>query len=58
MCFIVHGPQNEKTRVQITDNELLQLFSKTQELADDQKKTVADLLSALLLKASLTKQLV
>ncbi|MGK0489556.1 MAG: hypothetical protein ACJAXB_002756 [Candidatus Endobugula sp.] len=55
MCFIVHGPQNEKARVQITDNELLQLFSKTQDLADDQKKTVADLLSALLLKASLTE---
>lgn len=55
---LVHGPQNEKARVQITDNELLQLFNKTQELADDQKKTVADLLSAFLLKASLTKQLV
>lgn len=55
---LVHGPQNEKARVQITDNELLQLFSITQELADDQKKTVADLLSAFLLKANLTKQLV
>lgn len=54
---LVHGPQNEKARVQITDNELLQLFSKTQELADDQKKTVADLLSAFLLKANLAKQL-
>ena len=54
---LVHGHQNEKARVQITDNELLQLFSKTQELADDQKKTVADLLSAFLLKADLTKQL-
>jgi hypothetical protein len=57
MCFIFYGPQNEKARVQITDNELLQLLSKTQDLADDQKKTVADLLSAFLLKANLSKQL-
>ena len=57
MRFTVHGTKNEKARVHITDNELLQLFNKTQELADDQKKTVADLLSAFLLKASLTKQL-
>lgn len=54
---LVHGPQNGKAHVQIADNELLQLFSKTQDLADDQKKTVVDLLSAFLLKASLTEQL-
>jgi hypothetical protein len=57
MCFITHGPQNEKARVQVTDNELLLLFSKTPDLADDQKKTVPDLLSAFLLEANLTKQL-
>ena len=28
MYFIVHGPNNEKARVQITYNELLQLLSK------------------------------
>lgn len=54
---VVCGTRTGKTRIQITDNELLQFFSKTQDLADDQKKTVADLLSAFLLKASLTEQL-
>ena len=54
---LVYGRQNEKARIQITDNELLNLFNKTQSLNDDQKKTVVDLLSAFLLKANLTKQL-
>ncbi len=43
---MVYGQQNEKARVRIADNELLNLFNKTQELPDDQKKTVKDLLSA------------
>ena len=55
---LVYGRQNEKARIQISDNELLSLFNKTQSLNDDQKKTVVDLLSAFLLKANLTKQLV
>ena len=54
---LVYGKQNEKARIQISDNELLSLFNKTQSLNDDQKKTVVDLLSAFLLKANLTKQL-
>lgn len=54
---LVYGRQNEKARIQISDNELLSLFNKTQSLNDDQKKTVVDLLSAFLLKANLTKQL-
>ena len=54
---LVYGQQNEKARVSIADNELLNLFNKTQYLPDDQKKTVMDLLSAFLLKANLTKQL-
>jgi len=54
---MVYGEQNEKARVRITDNELLNLFNKTQDLADDQKKTVMDLLSAFLLKSNLTQQL-
>lgn len=33
------------------------LFNKTQELSDDQKKTVMDLLSAFLLKSNLKQQL-
>ncbi len=54
---MVYGQQNEKARTHIVDNELLSLFNKTQQLSDDQKKTVVDLLSAFLLKANLTQQL-
>jgi len=54
---MVYGQQNEKARTHITDNELLSLFNKTQQLSEDQKKTVMDLLSAFLLKANLTQQL-
>jgi len=55
---LVYGHQNEKARLHLTDNELLGLFNKTQQLPDDQKKTVMDLLSAFLLKANLKQQLV
>lgn len=55
---LVYGQQNEKARVRIADNELLNLFNKTQELPDDQKKTVKDLLSAFLLKSNLKQQLI
>jgi hypothetical protein len=54
---LVYGQQNEKVRHQLSDNELLSLFNKTQQLSDDQKKTVKDVLSAFLLKANLTQQL-
>ena len=54
---MVYGQQNEKARIRIADNELLSLFNKTQQLPDDQKKTVVDLLSAFLLKANLKQQL-
>jgi len=54
---MVYGQQNEKARIQIADNELLNLFNKTQNLPDDQKKTVIELLSAFLLKANLKQQL-
>lgn len=36
---LVYGQQNEKARVRIADNELLNLFKKTQDLPDDQKNT-------------------
>ena len=54
---MVYGQQNEKARIRIADNELLSLFNKTQQLPDDQKKTVVDLLSAFLLKSNLKQQL-
>ena len=50
---MVYGQQNEKARICIVDNELLNLFNKTQQLPDDQKKTMVDLLSAFLLKSNL-----
>lgn len=55
---LVYGQQNEKARVRLADNELLNLFNKTQDLPDDQKKTVKDLLSAFLLKSNLRQQLI
>ena len=55
---LVYGQQNEKARVRIADNELLNLFNKTQDLPDDQKKTVKDLLSAFLLKSNLRQQFI
>jgi len=54
---LVYGQQNEKARIRVADNELLNLFNKTQDLSDDQKKYVMDLLSAFLLKSNLKQQL-
>lgn len=55
---LVYGQQNEKDRIKIADNELLNLFNKTQDLSDDQKKIVMDLLSTFLLKSNLKQQLI
>lgn len=54
---LVHGQPHEQALARITDTELLSLFSKTQQLPEDQKQTVIDLLSAFLLKANLKQQL-
>ena len=54
---MVYGTQNEKARLRIADNELLNLFNKTQQLPQNQKNTVIELLSAFLLKANLKQQL-
>ena len=54
---MVYGQQNEKARSHIVDNKLLNLFNKTQQLPEDQKKTVMDLMSAFLLKANLRQEL-
>lgn len=54
---MVYGQSDKKARVQIKDHELLKLFNKTQQLNEDQQKTVKDLLSAFLLKADLTQKL-
>ena len=54
---LVYGQLNEKALIHIANNELDNLFNKTQELSDDQKKTVMDLLSAFSLKSKLKQQL-
>lgn len=52
---LVYGEQKANTR--ISDDELLNLFTKTALLPEKQKETVKDLLSAFLLKSNLTQQL-
>lgn len=54
---LVHGPQEQRANAQISDQELLSLFSKAQQLNNDQKATVSELLSAFLFKAGIAKQL-
>ncbi|GLR19575.1 hypothetical protein GCM10007940_41910 [Portibacter lacus] len=54
---LVYGEQNEKAKNQISDNELLNLFNKAQDLDDDLKKSVIDFLDAFILKQGLRKQL-
>ncbi|WP_438712363.1 helix-turn-helix domain-containing protein [Aquimarina muelleri] len=52
---LVYG--DNKANTEISDNNLLLLFNKTQSLDDKQKSTVIELLEAFLLSASLKKQL-
>jgi transcriptional regulator with XRE-family HTH domain len=52
---LVYGKQKADNK--ISDDELLNLFSKTALLPEKQKNTVKDLLSAFLLKSNLTQQL-
>jgi len=52
---LVYG--NNKAENIIKDNELLNLFVKTQDLTDGQKTTVKDLLEAFIFKTNLKKEL-
>lgn len=52
---LVYG--NNKADDTIHDDQLLNLFTKTQYLSESQKSTVKDLLEAFILKTSLQKQL-
>ena len=54
---LVHGPQDQRANNQISDQELLLLFSKAQQLDNEQKATVSQLLDAFLFKAGIAKQL-
>ena len=49
------GDKMKKPASKVSDNELLHLFNKTQDLDDDLKKSVIDFLDAFLLKQGLKK---
>ena len=53
---LVYG--NNKADVLLKDSQLLNLFTKTQNLPDNQKSTVKDLLEAFILKTNLQQQLI
>ncbi|NOQ72498.1 MAG: helix-turn-helix domain-containing protein [Crocinitomix sp.] len=52
---LVYG--NDKADLLLEDSQLLNLFTKTQDLPDNQKSTVKDLLEAFILKTNLQQQL-
>lgn len=52
---LVYGEQNEKAKNQISDNELLNFFVKSQISGKDLWKSVIDLLDAYILKQGLRK---
>lgn len=52
---LVYG--NNKAENIIKDNELLNLFVKTQDLSENQKTTVKELLEAFIFKTNLKKEL-
>ncbi|MHC5354833.1 helix-turn-helix domain-containing protein [Myroides sp. LJL115] len=52
---LVYG--NNKAGNVLQDNQLLNLFTQTQQLNDNQKNTIKDLLEAFILKNNLQKQL-
>lgn len=54
---LVHGNKNNKAEQSIKDRELLNMFNKVQLLADKQKDTVKDFLSAFILKLDIQQKL-
>ena len=54
---LIYGTQDEKVKNSLKDNELLNLFIRTQTLTNKQQETVKELLSAFLLKGELQKKL-
>ncbi len=54
---LVYGNENNKAEQTIKDRELLNMFNKVQQLADKQKDTVKDFLSAFILKLDLQQKL-
>lgn len=52
---LVYG--NNKADILIQDHQLLNLFAETQQLNENQKNTIKDLLEAFILKNNLQKQL-
>jgi transcriptional regulator with XRE-family HTH domain len=54
---LIYGTQDEKVKNSLKDNELLNLFIRTQILTAKQQDIVKELLSAFLLKGELQKKL-
>ena len=54
---LLHGEPQQQAKEHLADKELLSLFDKTQQLPEEQRKTVVDLLSAFLFKYNLSRQL-
>lgn len=53
---LFHGPQEQRANAQISDQELISLVSKAQQLKNKQKATVSELLPAFMFKAGIAKQ--
>ena len=54
---LIYSTQDEKVKNSLKDNELQNMFIKSQSLSNKQQNTVKDLLSAFLLKSDLQKNL-
>ncbi len=55
--LLIYGTEDEKAKSKITDDELLTMFSKAQQLSEDDRKCVKSLISAFLFQKDMKKQL-
>lgn len=55
--MLVYGSQDEKAKSKIKDNELLNMFAKTQTLNDEDRKAIKAMLKAFLFQKDMQKQL-
>ena len=54
---LIYGPSAQRAESQLSDEQLLRLFTKTQDLDEHHRRTALELLDAFILKANLAKQL-
>ncbi len=55
--MLIYGSEEEKAQSKINDNELLNIFKKTQELNEEDRKCVKTFLKAFLFKQDMIKRL-